>query len=223
MKANTGGSAQSICLTALLLLGLGGCATSHPNQSATNRPQTFSSFDAPSGRAAPPEFGSGNLNFQGAALDQVLSIYQEISGRTVIRPSALPSPTISLRNQTPLNRVEALQLLDTVLAQSGIVMVVAGDKAVKAVPLAQAPAASPPEISVAWQALPDSGSYMMRTVQLKKLRPSEVVPVLTLMASTMPNPVVPLDASRKIILRDYASNIKRMLRLLEDLEGSALR
>ena len=220
MQANPFRTAGSISLTALLCLGLAGCASPSSPKPAKRGPPTFSSFDAPSSSDAHMEFQSGGLNFQQADMGQVLQIYQEISQRTVIRPSALPAPAISLRNQTPLNRVQALQLLDTVLAQNGIVMVLSGDLAVKAVPVAQAPAASPPEISLPWQALPDSGSFMMRTVQLKTLRPSEVMRLLTVLASTIPNPVVPLDASGKLLLRDYASNIKRMLRLIEDLEGN---
>jgi len=164
-----------------------GCAATSSTKPAKSRPQTFSSFDAPTGRAGRIQFPTDGLNFQGAELAQVLAIYQEISGRTVIRPSALPSPRFSLRNQAPLSRVEALQLLDTALAENGIVMVLAGDAAVKAVPAAQAPAASPPENSLPWQALLDSGSFMMRTVRLKGRRPSEVVPVLTARtASTSP-------------------------------------
>jgi type II secretory pathway component GspD/PulD (secretin) len=138
----------------------------------------------------------------------------------VIRPTSLQAATISLRNQTSLTRVEALQLLDTVLAENGIVMVLAGETAVKAVPVAQAPHESPPEISLPWRSLPDSGSFMMRTVQLRKLRPSEVVQVL-MPFSKMPAAVLAIDAQGQLILRDYSSNIRKMLKLVEDLENGA--
>jgi general secretion pathway protein D len=222
MKPNITKSDLPISIAAMLCLGIAGCAThsiSHPENS---HPQTFSSFDVPSGRPAQREFLAGSLNFQNAELTQVLAIYQEISKRTVIRPTTLPAPTISLRNQTPLNRVEALQLMDTVLAENGIAMVLAGDTAVKAVPVAQANQESPPEISLPWRSLPDSGSFMMRTVQLKKLRPSELVHVLIPFCKA-PGAVLPLDSSGQLILRDYSSNIRKMLKLVEDLESNASR
>ena len=41
--------------------------------------------------------------------------YQELSGRTVIR-GQLPEARINLRTKTPLNRIQLLQVLDSVLA-----------------------------------------------------------------------------------------------------------
>lgn len=160
------------------------------------------------------------LNFQNTEVTQVLQIYQEISKRTVIRPTTLPRPTISLRNETPLSRVEALQLMDTVLAENGIAMVLAGDTAVKAVPVVQAAQESPPEITLPWRSLPDSGSFMMRTVQLKKHRPSELIPVLMPFCK-VPNALLPIDSRGRLILRDYSSNIRKMLQVVEDLENNA--
>ncbi len=63
---------------------------------------------------------------------------------------------------------------------------------------------------------------MMRTVQLKKLRPSELVPVL-MPFSKAPGAVLPIDSRGQLILRDYSSNIRKMLKLLEDLENNASR
>lgn len=210
-------------LSCLVGLALTGCATGSEREPvAKAHPQTFSSFDVASSRTAPKDLAAGSLNFQNADLAQVLAIYQELSGRTIIRPATLPAPTITVRNQVPMCRVQALQLLDTVLAQNGITMVLAGDTAVKAVPEARAAIESPPEITLAWEALPESGSFMMRTVQLKTLRPSEVVPVLQPLARA-PNGILPIDARNELILRDYSSNIRQMLKVLQDLEKNSGR
>lgn len=207
----------------LLTIGLTGCSTAPPDgrTAAPVKPRTYSSFDVEDSRASNKEMlQPGTMNFPNADLAQVLQIYQELSGRTVIRPATLPAPTISIRNQTFLTKVQALQLLDTVLAQNGITMVLAGANAVKAVPEAQAAAESPPEITLPWKNLPESGSYMMRRVHLKGLRPSEVVPVLQPLAK-MPRGIMPVDSAGELVLRDYASNIRRMLQLLEDLEAKS--
>jgi general secretion pathway protein D len=209
-------------LTVLVCLGLASCSTTHgSNSAAKNKPHTLSSFDVEA-RAGEDRVPPGALNFENTDLKQVLAIYQELSGRTVIRPATLPSPAISIRNQTTVSRVQALQLLDTVLAQNGIAMVLDGDLAVKAVPEARAASESPPEITLPWKSLPDSSSFMMRRVHLKTLRPSEVVPVLIPMARTS-NAIVAVDASGELILRDYSSNVRRMLEVLEDLEKKSAR
>ncbi len=200
-------------LAGFLCLVLTACCTSPPGAS---QKKTFSSFDVPTHRTAKPEFPISTIDFRNADLDQVLALYQEISGRTVIK-GILPRPPITFANQTPLTRVQALQLLDTALAQNGIAMVLSGDTAVKAVPVATAPMESPPEITLPWEQLPDSGSYMMRKVQLKEMRPSEVVPVLQPLAKT-PNALLPIDADNLLIIRDYSSNVRRMLEVLQELE-----
>jgi type II secretory pathway component GspD/PulD (secretin) len=222
MKPNITKFDLPISVIALLCLGIAGCATRSTTHPENSHPQSFSSFDVTNGRPPERKFVVGIMDFKNADLTQVLEMYQQISQRTVIRPTTLPAQTISLRNQTPLTRVEALQLIDTVLAENGIAMVLAGDTAVKAVPVAQATQASPPEISLPWQSLPDSGSFMMRTVQLKKLRPSELVPVLMPFCKA-PGAVLPIDSRRQLILRDYSSNIRKMLKLVEDLEKNASR
>ncbi len=59
-------------------------------------------------------------------------------------------------------------------------------------------------------------------VQLKKLRPSELVPLL-MPFSKSPGAVLPIDSRRQLILRDYSANIRKMLKLVEDLENNASR
>ncbi len=213
----------SVALSTLACLGFAACSTTAGSSAATApKPRTLSSFDIAAAHSPDDQMPSGTLNFQNAELAQVLAVYQELSGRTVLRPAALPAPTISLRNQTALSPVQALQLLDTVLAQNGIAMVLMGDLAVKAVPEARAGTESPPEITLPWKELPDCGSFMMRRVRLKNLRPSEVVPVLAPLAKA-PNAVLPVDSSGELILRDYSSNIRRMLQVLEDLDKKSPR
>ncbi len=58
---------------------------------------------------------------------------------------------------------------------------------------------------------------MMRTVQLKKLRPSELVPVLVSSSKAL-GAVLSIDSRGQLFLRDYSSKIRTMLKLVEDLE-----
>ena len=80
----------------------------------------------------------GLIKFNEADAVQVLDFYQLLTGRTVIRPTALPKTTISIRTETALTRKEAVQALDTILAMNQITMIPQGDKFVEAVPQAQA-------------------------------------------------------------------------------------
>lgn len=207
-----------LVLAGFLCFGLTACCTSTP---ASAQKRTYSSFDIPARGAGKEVSAAGIINFQNADLEQVLAIYQELSARTVIR-GILPAARITVRNQTPLTRIQVLQLLDTVLAQNGITMVLDGETAVKAVPQAAAMAECPPDITLPVDELPDSASLMSRTVQLKNVQAVEVMAVLQPFAK-MPNALLPIQTQNLLVIRDYSANVKRMLKLLQELEKSSGR
>jgi type II secretory pathway component GspD/PulD (secretin) len=177
---------------------------------------TYSSFDLPSEH--PAEDAAARLSYEAQDLPVagVLKMYEQASGRTVIA-GQLPNAQMSFRSATPLTRIEALQMLDTVLAQYHIAMVLSGDKTVKAVPAAAATAESPPEITLPWRLLPASSSMMSRTVRLQHIKPSHAVQVLQPLANR-PNSILPIDSQGVLLLRDYSSNIRQQLKLLEELD-----
>ena len=66
---------------------------------------------SPRGTNGPPEetLAAGMISFPATDLNQVLEVYAQLVGRTVLRPTTLPAPTITLRTQTPLTRGEAIE------------------------------------------------------------------------------------------------------------------
>jgi general secretion pathway protein D len=161
----------------------------------------------------------GEINFQAVDLQQVLTVYADLVNRTILRPTTLPAPVITLKTQTPLTRSEAVQALDAVLGLNGISMINIGDKFVKAVPIAQAPASG-----AAWSKrtnvneFPDVGPYVTHVAQLSHARPSEIIAALQPFASAVPNPIMPIDSSGIIVLRDYTENVKRMLEMIDKID-----
>ena len=91
--------------------------------------------ELPSLDAVPDEIiPAGIIKFQDTDLLQVLDIYGDLTGRTLLRPNSLPPTKISVRSQTSLARKEAVWLLDALLAVSGIAMAPEGRNFVFAVP-----------------------------------------------------------------------------------------
>jgi len=200
---------------------LAGCSTAKPRPSQVPK-TTFSSFDQPVRGAVEKRYGPNEINFKACDLKEFLAIYQELSGRNVIQSGSLPQIVLSLRNQTQLTRTEALQLFDTALAQNGIAMVLSGEKSVKAVPLAAACQEAGPVIDLPADQLPDAGSFMVRIVHLKKAKASELVPVIQPFAK-VPNGIFPIERERVIVLRDFSSNIRQMLKMIDIIEGDGGR
>ena len=177
---------------------------------------------AGSTNAAPDEtLPAGTINFPATDLNQVLQIYAELVGRTVLRPTSLPAPTITLKTQTPLTRREAIQAFDAVLALNGIAVVNVGDKFVKVVQTGQAGQVGAPFDTEKAEQLPEMGQFVTHVVQTTFVKPTELVSVLTPFASAgLANGIVPIDTSQIVVLRDYAENVKRMLEMIKRVDVS---
>jgi general secretion pathway protein D len=191
------------------------------DQPRTTPDLSASPVAAPAASAPEETLAAGYINFPATDLNQVLQIYSELVGRTVLRPTTLPAPTITLKTQTALTRREAIQAFDAVLALNGIAVVNVGDKFVKVVPTAQAGQIGAAFSKEKADQLPDMGQFVTHVVQTTYVKPSELVPVLTPFASAgLANGILPIDSSQILVLRDYSENVKRMLEMIKKIDVS---
>jgi general secretion pathway protein D len=169
---------------------------------------------------APPEemIPAGNINFQGVDVSQVLDVYAQLVGRTMLR-AGLPAAQIILRTETPLTKTEAIQALQAVLALNGIALVNVGDKFVKVLPIDQANSAGAKIDHGDASQLPEMGSYVTHIVQLKYIKPSIMMPLILPFAK-LANAVFPIDDNGILVLRDNAENVKRMLEMIDQIDVS---
>ena len=172
-----------------------------------------------SGESAADIIPAGTINFPATDINQVLQIYSELVGRTILRPANLPTPLITLKTQTPLTKKEAIQAFDAVLAMNGVTMINVGDKFVKAVPTPQANQEAAAFNHKDSSQLPEMGQYVTHVVQLKYVKPSELQPILQQFAK-VPTAILAIDASQMLVLRDYTENVKRMLEMIKEIDVS---
>ena len=159
----------------------------------------------------------GTIKLNDAELTHVLDFYQQLTGRTVLRPQTLPATKITLNSQTPLTRREAVQALDSILSMNQITMVPQGDKFVKAVPSAQSPTEAREFNQLPHADIPNSGSVVAQIVQLSNAVPRDVAQALQPFAK-LPNSILGIDSAGILILRDYAENVKRMMEVLAKID-----
>jgi hypothetical protein len=110
-------------------------------------------------------------NFPGVPVDQLLDIYADLVGRTLLRsssgPSAVPKDaTIALKTQSPLTRSEAIVALETILGMNGITIVPIGEKFAKVVAEDQA-GSEGGLISTNTNNLPEAGKMVTQIIQVK--------------------------------------------------------
>lgn len=161
---------------------------------------------------------AGSIALNVMPIEQFFDLYSRYSGRTILRPFALPAPQgLTLKAETDLTRREVVEAMDGVLALNGITMLPIGDKFVKAVPSALADKEGAPINDVPREDLPLAEQFITRIVKLKTAKPTEIAPTLQGLAKT-PTAVTPIDSNQTLILRDYSSNIKRMLEIIEKVD-----
>ena len=131
--------------------------------------------------------------------------------------AGLPTAQIVLKTETPLTKTEAIQALQAVLALNGISVVNVGDKFVKVVPSEQANTVGAEFNYSDVTNLPDLGSYVTRIVQLKNVKPSEMVPILQPFAK-LANSIISIDSNGILVLRDDAENVKRMMEMIDQVD-----
>jgi general secretion pathway protein D len=182
-----------------------------PNTGATPVP----AVSAPAEEMIP----AGDIDFQGVDVNQVLDVYSQLVGRTILRPPGLSTSPIVLKTETPLTKTEAIQALQAVLALAGIAVVNVGDKFVKALPTDQANSAGAEFNHADASQLPDLGSYVTRIVQLKYVKPSEMAPIIQPFAK-LANSIISIDSNGILVLRDNAENVKRMLEMIDQVDVS---
>jgi general secretion pathway protein D len=162
---------------------------------------------------------AGTINFQSADVNQVLEIYSQLVGRTLLRPASLPAGQIVLKTMTPLTKAETIQALQAVLALNGIAVVNIGDKFVKVLPVDQANSAGAELDSTSGTNLPNLGSYITHITQLKYVKPSLIIPLIQGFGK-LQGGLLALDDNGILVMRDYAENIKRMLEMIDKIDVS---
>ena len=162
---------------------------------------------------------AGSINWTAASLEQVLTIYSEFVGRNLLRPATLPKAEIVLKQTTPLTKLEVVRMIEAALALNQVSVVNVGEKFVTVMPSAEA-YKIPGIINTNLVGdLPVLGSMVTHVVQLKNSKPTEMVAILMPFASgTAASPVMPVDSSGILVLRDNVANVKRMLEMIEKVD-----
>ncbi|HZQ47791.1 MAG TPA: secretin N-terminal domain-containing protein [Verrucomicrobiae bacterium] len=167
-------------------------------------------------KPAEPIYPAGELNFPDMPIEQVMDVYAMLVDRTVLR-APLPPARITLKSQTPLTRSEAIQALKSVLAMNNITMINVGEKFVKAVPVNLASTMGSPFNNHDAGLLAEDDEYITHIVQLKYVKPKDIIPVLAPLANIQ-NSILPIDDNQMLIIRDYSANVKRMLELIKQVD-----
>jgi general secretion pathway protein D len=162
-----------------------------------------------------------SYNFPAVPIDQLLDIYADLVGRTLLRattgPDSVPATsTITLKTETKLTRSEAIIALETILGMNGVTIVPIGDKFDKVVTDANAGAAGG-LLSTNTNNIPYAGKMVTQIVQIKYADPKDLSDVLAQFNKT-PKAIIVIPSTQTLILRDYAENVARMMEMVAKID-----
>jgi len=195
-----------------------------PNVTDTNNPAVSAILGGPvSGTPLNPALNpnevvpAGTIAASEMPLNQFFEIYSQYSGRTILRPAALPAAAVTLLAQTDLTLIEVVEAMDGVLALNGVTMIPIGEKFVKAVPSTTADREGAPISDLTGDKMPLSEQFITKIVKLNNAKPSEIATILVGFSKSQ-NAVTPIDSNSTLVLRDFSSNVKRMLEIIEKVD-----
>ena len=188
--------------------------TNAPALRERNTPPALSADVAGDAEAKAPE-----LKFENATSEIVLQTYARETGRTLLIAPDAPKANISLRSQTPLNRREYLQAIQTVLRMNNIALLPVGDKFLKVVPASTALANA---IETEFQEPEngqheDRGEIISQMVQLRYISIEEASKAITPFKRA-DGGVQVFERTNSILLTDRADNVNRMMEIIRFLD-----
>jgi general secretion pathway protein D len=154
---------------------------------------------------------------------QVLDLMQRWTGKSILRPQALPASVYTLSLPASITRDEALLALETLLNLNGIAVIQQGDKFLKVVPNLVAKSESPALLAGSTLTLPPSGRIATKIYTLKHANAQEFVTQITAsLNATLASPPIYFGRNNAFLITDSITNLQKIEKLVEQLDRPQL-
>lgn len=165
----------------------------------------------------------GPMVLRDETIGQVLELLQRWTGKTVLRPQALPASLYTLSLPATATRNDALLAIETLLTLNGVAVIQQGDKFLKVVPNNVAKSESPTLLSESTLSLPASGRVASKIFLLKHANGQEVVTQIQgMLNGTLGVPPVFFGRNNAILVTDSIMNLQKIETLLAQLDRPQL-
>lgn len=165
----------------------------------------------------------GPLVLRDESIEQVLALLERWTGKTMLRPQALPAATITVTLRDTVTRDEAIRALETLLNLNGVALTPLGDRFLKVTAVGNARSEAPELIDGSTLALPPSGRIVSKLFQLNFLRVQEFMPqIVPLLSPNTGSAPVLFEKANAALLTDTLSNLQRVESLLARVDQPAL-
>ena len=165
----------------------------------------------------------GPVILRDETIAQVLDLMQRWTGKSILRPQALPASVYTLSLPASITRDEALLAIETLLNLNGIAVIQQGDKFLKVVPNLVAKSESPSLITGSTLTLPPSGRIATKIYTLKHANAQEfITQVASSLNTTLASPPVYFGRNNAFLVTDSVTNLQKIEKLVEQLDRPQL-
>ena len=165
----------------------------------------------------------GPVILRDETIAQVLDLMQRWTGKSILRPQALPASVYTLSLPASITRDEALLAIETLLNLNGIAVIQQGDKFLKVVPNLVAKAESPTLLTGSTFALPPSGRIATKIFTLKHANAQEfILQITSSLNTTLASPPVYFGRNNAFLITDSITNLQKIESLVAELDRPQL-
>ena len=165
----------------------------------------------------------GPVILRDETIAQVLDLMQRWTGKSILRPQALPASVYTLSLPASITRDEALLAIETLLNLNGIAVIQQGDKFLKVVPNLVAKSESPALLTGSTLALPPSGRIATKIYTLKHANAQEfITQIVSSLNTTLASPPVYFGRNNAFLITDSITNLQKIEKLVEQLDKPQL-
>ena len=168
--------------------------------------------------AADPNAEIGTLILSDDSALQVIELYEQLTGKIVLRRQDIPAAKINFNSRGPISQSEAVLALESLLSLNGIMLTEVGGRFLKAVPASNVNQNTPIMLSGSTLDLPASQQIYTKFFRLKYLDAEEsrdgvIAPLLSNQSH-----LVAFNKANALLVSDALLNLQRVETMLLSLD-----
>ena len=168
--------------------------------------------------AADPNAEIGTLILSDDSALQVIELYEQLTGKIVLRRQDIPAAKINFNSRGPISQSEAVLALESLLSLNGIMLTEVGGRFLKAVPASNVNQNTPVMLSGSTLDLPASQQIYTKFFRLKYLDAEEsrdgvIAPLLSNQSH-----LVAFNKANALLVSDALLNLQRVETMLLSLD-----
>ncbi len=185
------------------------------------RPETVPAI--PGGLVAIPPAGDGDARVDSIKLSDnplatVLDLLEQLTGRSVIRPQQLPTPTFTFNSHGPISKRDAIVAIESLLSLNNIAVAPLGEKFIKVVVITNIKTEAPELVLGTLRDRSPSGQIVSKLFRLEHLDTTTFQAQVQPFLSPGFGAVVPFQNSNTLLVTDTISNLQRLEYVLEQVD-----